>query len=290
MRTSIVALLVLCAVFRAGAQNGNPKTKKKGLHVTPTQGQVWPQPKEIQTGPEVFLIDPKHFELVLETQQGAPCELATSAVRRYGPSLLFGGCVTRNGVNSRRPPSKRKTGPSPVVGQLLKLDVFLVGRCEGMPHFSMDETYFLSVVQNGRASLQARSVWGIMRGLETFSQIVYPYNDTYFAVNQTQINDAPRFSHRGVLIDTSRHFLPLHSIIETLDAMAYNKMNVLHWHIVDDQSFPFVSRTFPGLSDYGSYNPETHTYSPVDVARVIEEARQRGIRVLAEFDTPGESR
>lgn len=287
MRTSLAALLLLCAVFGAGAQNGSSKTKKKGLHVEPTKGQAWPQPMNIQTSPEVFVMDPKTFELVLETHTGAPCELATSALRRYSQSLLFGGCVTRNGVESRRPPRKRQARPSPVIGQILQLDVFLTGQCEGMPHFSMDETYYLTVTNPSRASLQARSVWGIMRGLETFSQIVYPYNDTHFVVNRTEINDAPRFSHRGLLIDTSRHFIPIHSIIDTLDAMAYNKMNVLHWHIVDDQSFPFVSRTFPDLSDFGSFNPETHTYNPSDVARVIEEARQRGIRVLPEFDTPG---
>uniref|UniRef100_V5ICC8 Beta-hexosaminidase n=2 Tax=Ixodes ricinus TaxID=34613 RepID=V5ICC8_IXORI len=290
MKTSLlVPILVCCALLRVAAPNGTSKTKKKGLHVTPTQGQAWPYPKEIQTGLEVFLIDPKSFQLVLQTPQGAPCELASSALRRYNPSILFGGCTTRNGVHSRRAPKGRRADASSpsVIGQLLQLDVFLTGQCEGMPHFSMDESYYLTVTLQSRATLQARSVWGIMRGLETFSQVVYPLNNTHFTVNRTEINDAPRFSHRGLLIDTSRHFLPLHSIIDTLDAMAYNKMNVLHWHIVDDQSFPFVSRTFPGLSDFGSYNPETHTYSPSDVARVIEEARHRGIRVLAEFDTPG---
>ena len=151
----------------------------------------------------------------------------------------------------------------------------------------MNETYHLVVDDKGHAEISSVSVWGILRGLETFSQLLENVGKDQFQVQVVKIDDTPRFSHRGMMIDSSRHFLPMHSILETLDAMELNKFNVLHWHIVDDQSFPFVSETFPELSAKGAFNAETHIYTKKDVDTVLEYARLRGIRVLAEFDTPG---
>jgi hexosaminidase len=59
------------------------------------------------------------------------------------------------------------------------------------------------------------------------------------------VSDEPEFSYRGVMIDTARHFLPFHMILETVDAMMYNKMNVLHWHITDEDSFPLILDSHP---------------------------------------------
>ena len=63
-------------------------------------------------------------------------------------------------------------------------------------------------------------------------------------------------------------------------------MNVFHWHIVDDQSFPYESQQLPGLARYGAFSAQ-HTYSGDDVADIIAYAKDRGIRVIPEFDTPG---
>nr|XP_037276729.1 beta-hexosaminidase subunit beta-like [Rhipicephalus microplus] len=137
--------------------------------------------------------------------------------------------------------------------------------------------------------LSSLSVWGLMRGLESFSQLVNRYNATHFWVNESEVVDAPRFSHRGLLLNTGQRFLPVATIVEALDAMAFNKLNVLHWRIVDEHSFPFVSQAFPDLSLKGAYNPESLVYQPSDIDRVLNEARDRGIRIVPELSNPGKS-
>ncbi|KYO48587.1 hypothetical protein Y1Q_0004000 [Alligator mississippiensis] len=153
------------------------------------------------------------------------------------------------------------------------------------PGATSSEAYNLHVTEPV-AILKAEKVWGALRGLETFSQLVYEDDYGSFFINESEITDFPRFAHRGILLDTSRHYLPLKTIFTNLDAMAFNKFNVFHWHIVDDHSFPYQSITFPDLSNKGSYS-YNYVYTPSDISLVIEYARLRGIRVIPEFDTPG---
>ena len=120
------------------------------------------------------------------------------------------------------------------------------------------------------ATIQAASVYGALRGLETFAQLVDRFDgadgkreggaegeedggevgrgrhrhsrhrhhqraSSTFRVAPSLIYDEPRFPHRGLLLDTARHWLPLPAILATLDALAATKMNYLHWHLTDDQ-------------------------------------------------------
>ncbi|XP_066956635.1 beta-hexosaminidase subunit beta-like [Macrobrachium rosenbergii] len=154
----------------------------------------------------------------------------------------------------------------------------------------MNEEYEIRITGSnnvGTATLNSTSIWGILRGMESFSQLLIPDPEPpRYVANSTVIKDGPRFPHRGLLIDTSRHYLPLLHILYTIDLLAMNKMNVLHWHIVDSQSFPYVSEAFPDLSFKGAYSPD-RLYSADEIGQVVAYGRLNGVRVVPEFDTPG---
>jgi hexosaminidase len=152
-----------------------------------------------------------------------------------------------------------------------------------------DESYRLVVRRAGagklRAEVRAQSFFGVRHGLETLSQLVWWDDASLRVLTRVHIRDAPRFAHRGVLLDTARNFLPLRALRATVDGLAACKLNALHWHVTDSQSFPFDSPRVPNMALHGAYSPE-QTYSARDVAELVAYARVRGVRVLLEVDAP----
>ena len=155
----------------------------------------------------------------------------------------------------------------------------------------VSENYTLTLPStSGVAVATADTQWAALRALETFSQLFQWSGNsipTSYGCAQApvMVNDYPRWPWRSVLIDSSRHFLPTSAVKITLDAMAYNKLNTLHWHLVDDNSWPLYSTTLPLMSEKGAYSPEA-TYSHADIEDVVRYAAQRGIRIVPEFDMP----
>jgi hexosaminidase len=145
-----------------------------------------------------------------------------------------------------------------------------------------DESYRLSVTPNG-ATLHARETIGALRGMATFAQLVETGPDALSAP-AIEIEDSPRFAWRGLMIDSARHWMPIEVIQRNLDGMAAVKLNVFHWHLSDDQGFRVESRRYPKLHELGS---DGHFYTQSQVRDIIAYARERGIRVVPEFDIPG---
>src|SRR5215467_688256 len=147
-----------------------------------------------------------------------------------------------------------------------------------------DESYTLEVTSSG-AKLEAANPLGVLRGLQTFLQLVEISPDG-FAAPAVTIKDQPRFAWRGLLIDVGRHFIPVDVLKRNLDGMEAVKMNVLHLHLSDNQGFRVESKKFPKLHEQGS---DGAYYSQAEIRELISYARDRGIRVLPEFDMPGHS-
>ena len=182
---------------------------------------------------------------------------------------------------------RRRTGMLPVDVSLTDVSkATLIIRTEGISkevqELGEDESYTLNVTSAG-AKLQAATTLGAIRGLQTFLQLL-TMTSAGFAVPAVTINDQPRFPWRGLMIDVSRHFIPIDVLKRNLDAMAAVKMNVFHWHLSDDQGFRIESKRFPNLQQMGS---DGLYYTQDEVRDLIAYARDRGIRVVPEFDMPG---
>ncbi|XP_047331935.1 beta-hexosaminidase 3-like [Impatiens glandulifera] len=239
---------------------------------------IWPMPLSVTNGNGVLYMS-KDFELRTEGSKYKD----VSGILKNGFSRLLDVIKTDHEIDV--------SGHGfPYLPKIQGIHVIIVSPSDEL-HYAVDESYKLTVPAEGNpvyARIEANSVYGALHGFQTFSQVCYfNFASRGLEVRQVpwDITDKPRFSYRGLLIDTSRHYQPLPMIKKVIDSMAYAKLNVLHWHIVDAQSFPLEIPSYPNLWK-GAYS-DSERYTIMDATDIVSYAQTRGINVLAEIDVPG---
>ncbi|ORY00073.1 hypothetical protein K493DRAFT_299059 [Basidiobolus meristosporus CBS 931.73] len=241
---------------------------------------VWPLPEKMDIGKNIVCLSSQEFDFSIRADAGK--DILERAISRY-KKLVF----TKGEYGALLNPVVQTIFPTPTTSVpthalapkdkyplLTHLDIQVSGGNTKL-NLDTDESYTLNVpAKGGQATITAKSVYGALRGLESFSQLVSWTEETdQFRIPfaPVSITDKPAFAHRGVLIDTSRNFLKVADIKRTLD-----------WH----HSFPLKTKTYPELAEKGAYS-KRWVYTEKDVRDIVSYAKDRGIRVIPEFDIPG---
>ncbi|KAJ3130511.1 N-acetyl-glucosamine-6-phosphate deacetylase [Nowakowskiella sp. JEL0407] len=255
---------------------------------------VWPRPQNATFGKVKVTVPP--IIVFLLDENSSKSIRVNKTIERYRV-LIFGGNRTKcSSDNSQIADSELKT-------VYIQLTGSPNNEAYGKSIMPREvETYTLKVAQeNGIwfATISAKFEIGIMRAMETFSQIVStsknatatdPVCSKSYSIHYAPMDvyDFPRFPHRGLLVDTSRHYFPVDYLFRTIDSLSWAKMNVMHWHIVDSQSFPLESLAYKNLT-LGAYSP-TEIYTKGDIELIVNYGLDRGVRVIPELDMPGHAR
>ncbi|KAK9761433.1 Glucosamine-6-phosphate isomerase (Glucosamine-6-phosphate deaminase) (GNPDA) (GlcN6P deaminase) [Basidiobolus ranarum] len=256
---------------------------------------VWPLPAKMDVGNTIIRVD--KFNLGFSIKAPAGSDILERAVERYKKLIFIEGeygsllDTVEKTVFPTPTTSVPTQAPAPKgTSAILTGLSIVVNGTDTKLNLDTDESYSLDVpAQGGQATLKANSVYGALRGLESFSQLIKWTEETNqyrIPLAPVSITDKPAFPHRGVMIDSSRNFLKIADIKRTIDGMSYNKLNVLHWHIIDQHSFPVQTKTYPELSEKGAYS-KRWVYTEADIRGIVSYAKDRGVRVVPEFDIPG---
>ncbi|KAJ7119861.1 N-acetylhexosaminidase [Mycena epipterygia] len=257
----------------------------------PSAFALWPLPTGLTTGTTALRLA-KGFDIKIAVPN-APSDLvaAVSRAKGYLANDKLQALVIDRGASSASAIARAKSLPSltlslnaaPKGGSLQSISAEAVA-----PIGSRSEGYTLTVPADGSgAVLKANSTLGLFRGLATFGQLWYDWEGaTYSLSAPIQISDAPAYPYRGFMLDTARNYFPVSDIKRTIDAMSWVKINTLHWHVVDSQSFPLVIPGYTALSEKGAYSAAS-VYTASDVKDIVTYAAARGIDVIPEIDTPG---
>ncbi len=137
---------------------------------------------------------------------------------------------------------------------------------------------------------------GIFYGKQTLKQLQMQYPE---GLPCLEIKDSPRFTYRGFMLDSSRHFLPKEDVEKIIDVLALFKINKLHWHLIDDQGFRVEIKAYPRLTEIGAFRGpsqfglvDAHTgndgfFTQEDIREIVTYAKQRMIDIIPEIEIPG---
>lgn len=251
--------------------------QKSRLHFDDSLTFIWPLPSQYTSGNQTLTVDP-NLSLVVSGSGGGSL-IVKEAFERY-KYIIF-----------RRASKVSKL--SVATYDVQKLSVIVRSDNEEL-QLGTDESYSLLVANSdeksiiGEVTIEANSVYGALRGLETLSQLcVFDSGTKSITISKAPwfIQDKPRFEYRGLLLDTSRHYYPVDVIKQIIESMSYAKLNVLHWHIIDEESFPLEVPGYPNLWK-GAYS-KWERYTVEDAQEIVQFAKMRGINIMAEVDVPG---
>jgi hexosaminidase len=273
------ALLVSCVVLAAAIPDSGwrrPAATTAPLLLPPVP--VWPLPRAATAGGASATIAPEQFALGAAT----PSAALDAALERFRERAF-----PHPGAPSAAAPLEQRQ--TTAAAALTGLTVAVSDSTAALT-LGVNESYTLVVPVSGNVTISAATVFGAFHGLETLSQLIrFSFSTERYQISDLlplRIVDEPQFVHRGLLLDTARHFQPVASLMRVIDSMAMAKLNVLHLHMSEDQSFPAPSRIHPELPEQGAWSP-SERYTWRELRSLVEFGRARGVRVIPELDMPG---
>ncbi|MCH7812843.1 MAG: beta-N-acetylhexosaminidase, partial [Planctomycetes bacterium] len=265
---------------QAGAVNG------QGVRDL-SQGIV-PRPCRVKTLEGAFSLTPAVKILVREEDP------AVRAVGDYLADWLRRG-------SGYAVPLEETDSSAPSQHNVILLTTFGSAAAPGDSAFQTEERYALTV-ERKHITLRAVTPQGLFRGVQTLKQLLPPT----FAATTGQpsagpwqipcavIEDQPRYRWRGLLLDCCRHFMTKEFVKRYIDLLAYHKMNVLHWHLTEDQGWRIEIKKYPKLTEIGAWRGQGDEryggfYTQDDIREIVAYAASRYVTVVPEIEMPGHS-
>lgn len=158
-------------------------------------------------------------------------------------------------------------------------------------NFKYDEGYSLKC-ENNKVNIVSKTENGLFYGIQTLKQMLLQSGGN---IPYTEIFDFPRFAYRGYMLDCGRYFYSVNDIKRIIELIALHKINILHWHLTEDQGWRIEIKKYPLLTEKGSvrshtnFNRKSHGgfYTQEEIKEVVEYCHKHKIKVIPEFDVPG---
>ena len=159
------------------------------------------------------------------------------------------------------------------------------------------------MIEPQKIVIRAAKPAGLFYGVQTLRQLFPPEiignklssRNTGWPAPCVHIQDSPRYQWRGMLLDVGRHFMPVDGVKRYIDLLALHKMNVLHWHLTEDQGWRIEIKKYPKLTEIGAWRTEENGdryggfYTQEQIRDIVKYARDRYITIVPEIEMPGHS-